>query len=554
MRLRSNCHSINIRERNILSDRPATRSLNLEASAVMYRVRLCFWQSILLSLLFLIRLVRPVQAEPAVFWEKDPFPKRLFAEIVPVSQFVQSEAAASCTLSFADAGDPEPFAEAVYVLAAAYPVNQEGLSLRLLKLLWQGQPTSSVNQLVMEAETYRVFNGLWGQPDRSTVSIHPAADLLALAWDNPSTGAILPFNKLEPRWKVLSVNGQNPYKVGFLSENYPLTVRWHLADGSDGRCKMDAALKNYDTSRLTTLTLTGTTALVRRLAYAIEEKGTDHPVEEIAPILSGSDITHVSNEASFFDGCPPGIPLRRESRFCSLPSYLGLLEKIGADVIELTGNHNLDWGAEAYLSSLELFEQYGFHTYGGGANTAAAEEPLFIEHNGNRIALLGCNAVGPETALAQGNSPGAARCNLEKLKKTVTRLQQEGWLCVITFQHFEYDDYTVPPVESHDFLALAELGPAVISGSQAHIPQGFTFVDDTFIHFGLGNLLFDQTSPVERDSFFDRHFFYEGRYIGNYLETIRLEESMQVRFLNALERNTLMNTILSTCSWNRVFQ
>lgn len=520
----------------------------------MYRVRLFFLQSILLSLLFLSLPVRPVQAEQAVFWEKDPFPKRLFAEMVSVSQFVQSEVAAGCTLSFADAGDPDLFAEAVYVLTAAYPVNQEGMSLRLLKLLWQGQPTSRVNQLVMDAETYRVFKGLWGQPDRSTVSIYPAADLLALAWENPSTRAILPFNRLEPRWKVLSVNGQNPYKIGFSPEEYPLTVRWHLTAASGAVCEADAALKNYDASRLTTLTLTGTTALVRRLAYAIEENGTDHPVEEIAPVLSGSDITHVSNEASFFDGCPPGIPLRREARFCSLPSYLGVLEKIGADVIELTGNHNLDWGTEAYLSSLELFEQHGFHTYGGGANIAAAEEPLFIEHNGNRIALLGCNAVGPETALAQADSPGAARCNLEKLKETVTRLQQEGWLCVITFQHFEYDDYTVPPVESHDFLALAELGPAVISGSQAHIPQGFTFVDDTFIHFGLGNLLFDQTSPVERDSFFDRHYFYEGRYIGNYLETIRLEESMQVRFLNALERTTLMDTILSTCSWNQAFQ
>lgn len=537
-----------------MSEGQAFLSSTRKEFALRLRIRLHFWQSILMGLSFLILLVRPVQAEQLVFWEKDPFPKKLFAEAVPLSQFVQSEVATSCTLSFAEADEQDLFAEVVYVLAAAYPVNQEGLSLRLLKLLWQGQPTSSVNQLVMDAETYRVFKGLWGQPDRSIVSIHPAADLLVFAWENPSSRAILPFNKLEPRWKVLSIDGQSPYRIGFSPEKYPLTVRWRVTSASGAVCKTDATLKNYDTSCLTTLTLTGTTALVRRLAYAIEEKGVAYPVEEIAPILSASDITHVSNEASFFDGCPPGIPLRREARFCSLPSYLGVLEKIGTDVVELTGNHNLDWGSDAYLSSLELFRQHGFYTYGGGANTEVAEEPLFIEHNGNRIALLGCNAVGPETALAQGDSPGAARCNLEKLKETVTNLQQEGWLCVITFQHFEYDDYAVPPVESHDFLALAELGPAVISGSQAHIPQGFTFVDDTFIHYGLGNLLFDQTSPIERDSFFDRHYFYEGRYLGNYLETIRLEESMQVRFLNALERDTLMSTILSTCSWNRVFQ
>lgn len=494
-----------------------------------------------------------VQAESVHYWAKDPFPKKLLSVDQTALQFVQKEANSDCVIEFSAENDPNSFAEATYVLTAAYPVVQDGISLRLLKLLWFGQKTSFVETLAMDGDTYRVFKALWGEPDRHTVMIHSADELLRLAWDNRNIWAIIPFDRLDPRWKVLAVDGKSPFQIGFSTADYPLTVRWRLAASSNALCQPQAKLTNFDTSRLTTLTLTGTTALVRRLAYAIEEEGAAFPVKEIAPVLSGSDITHVSNEASFFEGCPPGIPLRREARFCSLPSYFGALEEIGADVMELTGNHNLDWGVDAYLESLALTREKGLAVYGGGMDASQAELPLFIEHHGNRIALLGCNAVGPEAALAQSASPGALRCDLEKLMNTVKALQQDGWLCVVTFQHFEYEDYSVPPVESYDFLALAEAGPAVISGSQAHVPQGFTFVDDTFIHYGLGNLLFDQTSLIERDSFFDRHYFYSGKYIGNALETIRLEESMQVRFLTGTERTDLLNTVLAASSWDRVF-
>ncbi len=80
-----------------------------------------------------------------------------------------------------------------------------------------------------------------------------------------------------------------------------------------------------------------------------------------------------------------------------------------------------------------------------------------------------------------------------------------------------------------------------------------TFVGETFIHYGLGNLLFDQMSDMERTSFFDRHYFYDGRYIGSQLETIRLENYSQQRFLLEDERAEFLEKIFGTCSWDEVF-
>lgn len=372
--------------------------------------------------------------------------------------------------------------------------------------------------------------------------ILPEEDIVKYVWENHAY-AIVSFDKLDPRLKVLSIDGKSPFLIDFDPADYALTLDIPAAEET-----------NYVRSKLTTVTLTGTTAMARNLSYHIETDGLYYPIENIAETLSASDITHISNESSFYSACPPAVPLRREARFCSSPSYFPILEKIGADIIELTGNHNLDWGEEGYIESLELYEKARMKTYGGGRTPEEAAASLRIEHNGNKIAFIGCNAIGPDKALVSASKPGAAACDREKLKEQVLELKAEGYQVIVTFQHLEHVWYDVPRLQNYDFYWIAkEAAPTIISGSQAHIPQGMTFSNGTFIHFGLGNLLFDQMSDVERTSFFDRHYFYDGRYLGNHLETIILENYSQPRFLNETEREKFLKLIFDTCEWKGVF-
>lgn len=434
--------------------------------------------------------------------------------------------------------------EMVYALTAPYPTVSDGLPLADLKAFWEGDPAEGITELVMAPGTLLAFSGEWGAPAvASAVSAMEPDALLPYAWGREGCMALVPFDQLDPRWKVMDVDGISPFSLSFDPAAYALSLQ--LPEGEPS---------NFDREKLTTLTLTGTTAMARNFSYHAETDGLLVPVENIAETLSASDLTHISNEASFTPDCPPAVPLRREARFCSSPAYIAILEAVGADLIELTGNHNADWGYEPFDYSLELYAEKGMLTYGGGRTQEEAQAPLLIEHNGNRIALIGCNAIGPETVWAAEGHSGAARCDLEKMKQQITDLKAAGWLTVVTFQHLEWTWYDVPALESHDFFEIArEAGPAVISGSQAHIPQGMTFVGNTFIHFGLGNLLFDQMSDVERTSFFDRHYFYDGRYIGNQLETIMLENYSQLRFLDSEERAAFLSLIFDTCSWKEIF-
>lgn len=436
-------------------------------------------------------------------------------------------------------------AEKILALAAPYPTITDNISLNQMQRFWRGFHYGVPFQsLLMTAQTYENILTLFGEPSpRTDIQIMAEEDLLKETWNGESLWAIIPFEELDPRWKVISIEGISPFTLNFAPENYLLSVP--LPEGEPS---------NYNPDKLTTLTLTGTTAMSRNLAYHIETDGLLVPVENIAETLAAADITHISNEASFTPDCPPGNPLRREARFCSAPSYFALLEAVGADIVELTGNHNLDWGYEPFLYSLDLYEKAGMKVYGGGISQEKAQAPLLIEHNGNKIAILGCNAIGPEGIWATDDHPGAALCDLPKMEETILELKADGWMPVVTFQHLEYTWYDVPPVQSHDFLEIArEAAPVIVSGSQAHIPQGMTFVGDTFIHYGLGNLLFDQMSDVERTSFFDRHYFYDGHYIGNQLETIILENYSQPRFLDETERAAFLNMIFDTCTWRETF-
>ena len=56
---------------------------------------------------------------------------------------------------------------------------------------------------------------------------------------------------------------------------------------------------------MTVVVMTGTTSLVRGTAYMMNLKGITYPGLDIQPWLSQADITHISNEVSFYGGCPP---------------------------------------------------------------------------------------------------------------------------------------------------------------------------------------------------------------------------------------------------------
>jgi len=449
---------------------------------------------------------------------------------------------------------PEPSTTWIYALVAPFPTLVDEIALEQIMQIWKGEATGLFSgfSLWMDESTYLVFVSSWGNPGEEAVHHTASAALLEAAWNNTPSLAIVPFDELTPKWKVLKVDGISPYDSSFDAGSYPLALRFGLfVQTEPGFVEMPQfPLTNRDPSKMTTVMLTGTTALVRTTAARMEVKGVNYPAEIIGQTLREADILHISNEVSFNEQCPPAIPVRSEMRFCSNPAYFELLQLIGTDVIELTGNHLRDWGPEALLDTLEMYQNEGMQYYGGGRNLNEAMQPLRLEHHGNRIAFIGCNVAGPEIDWSTESSPGALKCDMQWMKDQIQLLLSEGYLPIVTFQHYEVEDYRPTSAQRVDMLDMASAGAVIVSGSQSHFPQAMTFVGDVFVHYGLGNLFFDQMMPGNRDAFLDRHIFYNGSYLGVDLLTTKMTDYAQPRWMTPDERITFLDTVFSASNWS----
>jgi poly-gamma-glutamate synthesis protein (capsule biosynthesis protein) len=244
-------------------------------------------------------------------------------------------------------------------------------------------------------------------------------------------------------------------------------------------------------------------------------------------------------------------------RFCSKPEYIQLLDSVGTDVVELSGNHEIDWGPDIFLFTLGIYKEHHIQVFAGGENLESARKALTLEDHGNKIAFIGCNPVGPVTDWATEDRPGSAPCDFDWEVGEITRLREQGYLVIVTFQDTEAYVHVPGPWQQRDFRKVAEAGATIVSGSQAHFPQSFEFAKEGLIHYGLGNLFFDQMNPLidgtyypgTRREFIDRHVFYDGRYVGTDLVTAMLEDYARPRLMTAEERLSLLGDIFQASGW-----
>jgi hypothetical protein len=462
---------------------------------------------------------------------------------------------------FIDVMQPAPGALHVstwtYALVSPFPTIIDGVTSQELLSAWSGTSLGPFRgiPLLMEESTAETFTALWGKPADGAVKVVEASKLHDAAWNNMPAWAIIPFEQLEPSWKVLMVDGQSPIQKSFNPANYPLIATYRLMCVNP--CQVpgepEFSFQNFDPHKLTTVVMTGVTALVRAIAKTMDVKGIKYPDEVIRAMLREADILHINNEVPFYGGCPPPDPNQAKQIFCSAPRYMELLTDVGIDVMELSGDHFADYKEIAMIETLDLYDQYGIPYYGGGRNVQDGRKPLLLEVNGNKIMFIGCN-YKTIYASATETVPGAVPCDFDYMTKQIAFYRAQGYMPISTFQYHEFDSPEARPQQLLDFRRMAEAGAVIVSGSQAHVPQVMEFYHGAFIHYGLGNLFFDQIDmrgpQVHQREFIDRHVFYDGRYLGVELITTFLEDFSRPRYMTQAERTKFLAEYFVKSGWD----
>ena len=182
-----------------------------------------------------------------------------------------------------------------------------------------------------------------------------------------------------------------------------------------------------------------------------------------------------------------------------------------------------------------------------------AKKALLMESNGNKFAFIGCNR--PDTgggATATKTRPGAAPCDFPYMTEQISDLSAQGYIVVTTFQWNE--SYNIKPfdLQIRDFQMMANAGAAIVSGSQAHYSQTMEFYNGAFIHYGLGNMFFDQMDKPAfgtRREFMDRYVAYDGKLISVELMTNMLTDYSRPRFMTQEERGSFLTTYFTESGW-----
>ncbi len=416
--------------------------------------------------------------------------------------------------------------EAYYLFlpVVSFPSLRTTIGYERLRAVAEGQPDAN---LVVDEYTYAALQalGVTLSPETTVVAYDRLFNTL---WRDRSAYTLLPFDMLMPRYRVLHLDNVHPLDTDL--SNYPFAF--------------SSEQPNFFRGRLTRILFSGVTALARGTLDALQANGIAWAGEAIQSYTSQVDFFHTSNEVSFTESClESSEPLF--GTFCAKESHFELLTSMGLDIVELSGNHNNDYGFNAYFHTLDLFRDNAIKTVGGGANIAEAQQPLILNHNGNSIALLSCNWIGPYYALATEENPGAAACDWNWLRATLPQLAIDNNLLVVTVQYQELEEYVPTEQQRLDFRGLAELGADVVIGTQAHKPQTFEFYSagrdsDVFIHYGLGNLFFDQPFWGNVRFFMDQLFIYEGRLLTVDLFTGIIEDAGRPRPMDAYEQENFL--------------
>jgi poly-gamma-glutamate capsule biosynthesis protein CapA/YwtB (metallophosphatase superfamily) len=227
-----------------------------------------------------------------------------------------------------------------------------------------------------------------------------------------------------------------------------------------------------------------------------------------------------------------------------------LLKYVGTNLVELSGNHLWDKGAQYVSSTLKMYDDLGWKYFAGGRTYTESLQPVTMTVAGNRLAFVGCNWFGSDWVTIDNNLPGSALCgaddphSLDLITPTIKALTEQGYLVIATIQYEEYYTYEPTVQQVRDFNALRDAGALVVNGSQGHWVQAFDVNAKGFIHYGVGNLFFgDQEGVGTHQTFIDRHVFYDGKYLGTDLRSAFIVNYSRPEPMNAADRAKLLKTL-----------
>jgi poly-gamma-glutamate capsule biosynthesis protein CapA/YwtB (metallophosphatase superfamily) len=220
----------------------------------------------------------------------------------------------------------------------------------------------------------------------------------------------------------------------------------------------------------------------------------------ITSTLREADLTMVNLESAIGHRGSPEAKEREAPalrfHFRTSPAALDLLEGAGIDIVSMANNHGADYGPLGLVDTLRAIRRSPIPVLGIGRNQQAAFTPYRVLVGGTPFAYFAADASfreGVSSVWAAGPATAgiaAARAARPRVLLAAVRSASDRGDVVVVFMHWGKEQRSCPTEQQQTTAqALAEAGADIIVGSHAHVLLGSGWLGDTYVSYGLGNLL-----------------------------------------------------------------
>lgn len=171
------------------------------------------------------------------------------------------------------------------------------------------------------------------------------------------------------------------------------------------------------------------------------------------------------------------------------PSAIEYLKEAGFTTVTCANNHILDYGTLGLNQTLSTLESVGLEYVGVGRNMDEASRILYLEKDGQRVAIINC--CEQEFSIATLSSPGANKLDpIRQFYKIQEAKKNSDYVMVIVhggIEHFQLP--TLRMKETYRFFV--DSGADVVINHHQHCYCGCEEYNGKPIFYGLGNFCFD---------------------------------------------------------------
>lgn len=228
-----------------------------------------------------------------------------------------------------------------------------------------------------------------------------------------------------------------------------------------------------------------------RVVEKIKNEGFTSIFTDVIPIIQDSDYSIVNFEFPIeTTNSRPIAKLGPNLKGNKLS--INAIKQAGFKCCTLANNHILDQGTKCGLETKSLIEEAGIDTVGFGNNINEASNILYVDKNGEKIAIINC--CEHEFSVATETSPGAYGLNpIQQYYSIQEAKKKADYILVIV--HGGHELYQLPsPRMKETYHFFIDAGADAVVNHHQHCYSGYEIYKGKLIFYGIGNFLFDGPS------------------------------------------------------------